>query len=259
MDKLNTKRIILLCMPIVFAVSLAITLAACMAQAGREVNDGVFGSDDGGTTVGEIPIINDFQTIEASSGLEFTSRGDGTCILTGIGECTDKNITVPERNSAGEEVQAVARSAFAGSASIGSVTLPSTVTVIGDYAFYNSSLTEINIPSGVTSVGEAAFSNCSSLKKITVASSNKSYCSVDGVLFSKDKSTLICYPSGKEGDTYTIRMGVGYIKSAAFMGCVYLKKVNYNGSYKDWQTVKIGANNDSLSGMSITFLTQTTK
>ncbi len=258
MDKLNTKRIIVLCLPIVFAVSLAITLAACMAQAGREVNDGVFGTSDGDGTIGELPTISDGQN-EASSGLEFTSRGDGTCVLTGVGDCADKNITVPEQSPDGETVQAIARSAFAGDTGIRRVTLPSTITTIGDYAFYESSLTEINIPSSVTSVGEAAFSNCRSLKKINVSGTNKSYCSVDGVLFSKDKSTLVCYPSGREGETYTIRMGVGYIKNAAFLGCVYLKSVSYNGSYKDWQTVKIGANNDSLSGMTINFLTQTTK
>ena len=258
MDKLNTKRIILLCLPIVFAVSLAITLAACMAQAGRGVNDGVFGTTENGESLGELPTISDAETV-ASVGLEFTSRGDGTCILSGIGECTDKDVTVPETSPDGETVKAVAKSAFTGNTDIRRVILPQTVTTVGDYAFYNSSMTEINIPSGVTSIGEAAFSNCSSLEKIVVSGSNKSYCSVDGVLFSKDKSTLICYPSGKRGETYTIRMGVGYIENAAFLGCVYLKSVNYNGSYKDWQTVKIGANNDSLSGMAITFLTQTTK
>ena len=258
MDKLNTKRIILLCLPIVFAVSLAITLAACMAQAGRGVNDGVFGTGDVTGSVSELPIISDGQN-EASSGLEFTSRGDGSCILTGVGECSDKDITIPERSPDGEKVLAIARSAFAGDTGIRRVTLPSTITTIGDYAFYESSLTEINIPSSVTSIGEAAFSNCSSLKRITVSGTNKSYCSVDGVLFSKDKSTLVCYPSGREGETYTIRMGVGYIKNAAFLGCVYLKSVSYNGSYKDWQTVKIGANNDSLSGMAINLLTTTTK
>ena len=257
MDKLNTKKILLMCLPIVFAVSLAITLAACMAQAGRKVGDGMFGTDTSGV-IGELPTISD-ENADFSDGLLFTSLGDGTCILSGIGTCSDKDLTVPEKSPAGDSVKAVARSAFMGSSKIGKVTLPKTLVSIGDYAFYNSSVTEINVPSGVTSIGEAAFASCTNLKGINVSGSNKNYCSVDGVLFSKDKSTIVCYPSGKEGESYTIRMGVGYIGNAAFLDCVYLKRVSYNGSYKDWQTVKIGANNDSLSGMEITFLTQTTK
>ena len=47
------------------------------------------------------------------------------------------------------------------------VSIPSSVTSIGNYAFYGChSLTEITIPSSVTSIGEASFGNCLSLKLI---------------------------------------------------------------------------------------------
>ena len=43
-----------------------------------------------------------------------------------------------------------------------------------------------------------------SLKEIEVDGSNPNYCSVDGVLYNKDKSELIYYPSGKEDATFKV-------------------------------------------------------
>ena len=49
------------------------------------------------------------------------------------------------------------------------ITIPNSVTEIGNYAFsYCSSLTNITIPNSVTEIGECAFSGCSSLKNITI-------------------------------------------------------------------------------------------
>lgn len=62
-------------------------------------------------------------------------------------------------------------------------------------------------------------------KTITVHPDNPYYCSEDGVLFTKDKKTLVCYPCGKEGESYTIPEGVTNIGEAAFVNNVYLKKV----------------------------------
>ena len=52
------------------------------------------------------------------------------------------------------------------------LTLPSGITSINDYAFYNcTSLTSILIPSSVTNIGESAFDGCSSLTSVTIGNS----------------------------------------------------------------------------------------
>ncbi len=254
MEKLNWKKILILCLPIVFAVSLAITLAACMAQAGKGVGDSFFGDSEGGVTEPSQPVISD-KPEAYSEGLTYTSRGDGTCVLTGLGTCRDGELRIPEKSPSGDAVVSIGTSAFLGNTTIKRVIFPSTLTSIGDYAFYGSSLTYVEIPSGVKSIGEGAFSSCTSLEAISVDGGNKYYASIDGVLFSKDKSTLICYPSGRKNTSYTIRYGVGTISSAAFLNCAYLEQVNYNGKAAEWVKVKIGANNGSLTSLTIKFLT----
>jgi hypothetical protein len=52
-----------------------------------------------------------------------------------------------------------------------SYTIPSSVTSIGNYAFYRCKLTSITIPSSVTSIGERAFFQCNNLTSITIPSS----------------------------------------------------------------------------------------
>ena len=54
----------------------------------------------------------------------------------------------------------------------GSLTIPSGVTAIGDYAFYNcKKLDNIVVPSGVTSIGDYSFRGCTNIRSISTPSS----------------------------------------------------------------------------------------
>ena len=98
---------------------------------------------------------------------------------------------------------------------------------IGAYAFAdNKSLTEITIPDYITSIESNAFNGCSALSNIMVDVSNTNFKSCDGVLYSKDGSTLISYPSAKSGKTYQIPEGVKIISDGAFSGCIQLEKIS---------------------------------
>ena len=137
--------------------------------------------------------------------------------VTSIGEysfydCKCTSITIP--NSA----TSIEKFAFIGSKFI-SITIPDSVISIGAGAFsICGNLESVMIPNNVTSIGEAAFGGCYSLKEISVDEINKSFSSVDGVLFDKSKTKLVCYPAGKD-TSYNIPSGVAEISNSAFDYC----------------------------------------
>lgn len=117
-----------------------------------------------------------------------------------------------------------------------SVTIGSSVTSIGDLTFSRcSNLKSLTIPNSVTSIGVDVFDNCSSLTTINVDAGNPNYSSDNGVLFDKNKTTLICYPAGKNG-AYVIPSSVSSIADYAFRfsGLTSLTIPNSVISIGDW-------------------------
>ena len=107
--------------------------------------------------------------------------------------------------------------AFMACHNLTSVSLPNSLTSIGDYAFYNcSNLTSVSLPSTLTSIGGSAFSYCRSLTSVSLP------------------STLTSIGKGAFQDCYsltsiTIPEKVTEIGASAFYCCFSLAIV-YNNS-----------------------------
>ncbi len=161
----------------------------------------------------------------SKSDLTFELNDDGkSYYVSGCNTSASGSLTIPSTYN-GKPVTSIGNWAFSSCSSLTSVTIPDSVTSIGSWAFsYCSSLTSITIPDSVTSIGNYAFEYCSKFTKINVSSNNKKYSSINGVLFNKNKTKLICYPGGKSG-SYIIPDSVTSIGSRAFYHCSNLTSV----------------------------------
>ena len=164
-----------------------------------------------------------------SASLSFVSNNNGTCTLTGIGNITDSYISIPSRSPEGDVVTAIAEKAF----------------------YSNGTIKAIEIPSTVMSIGNMAFSNCRSLLYIAVDNENTMFKDIDGVLFSKDMSTLICYPSGSGMSSFDMPASVKTVSDMAFYNCSALKTVTYPGTVEEWSNIAVGEQNYGLISASI--------
>ena len=82
------------------------------------------------------------------------------------------DIIIPEKVKGNDGVEYIVASlgeSFYGCSGLTSITIPSSVTSLGEYCFYDcSGLTSITIPSSVTSLGNSCFASCSGLASVTI-------------------------------------------------------------------------------------------
>ena len=154
-------------------------------------------------------VCKDCGTKRPSEGLNYTSNGDGTCYVSGIGSCwNNKQIVIPTISPEGWTVVGIREYAFEYCLNLTSVTIPNSVTSIGNGAFHGCTrLTSVTIPDSVTSIGEYAFYDCTSLTSVTILNS------------------------------------VTSIGRNAFAWCSSLTTIYYTGTPSEWDEVNIGDSN----------------
>ncbi len=152
----------------------------------------------------------------------------GTLTISGTGDMTNYSLddvapwgtndvkTVVIENG----VTSIGDFAFNKCIELSNITLSDSVTTIGEQAFRNCRrLIQVTISKKVTSIGDRAFLGCQKLTSVDVDYDNQYYSSTDGILFNKDKTTLILFPHAKSVQEYSVPEEVTHIADRAFYGC----------------------------------------
>lgn len=188
------------------AVTLLLTLAMPVAMAADERKSGAF---------------------------TYRIKGNGTAAITGYewgSQWIGEEIYIP-RMLDGYTVTEIANSAFSAADERGftaendrkivsSLVIPDTVTVIGEQAFMGCDFTcvSISIPASVQHIGAGAFSDLGrEFKQFTINGNNKTYATIDGILYNKVQKELVACPKYGGLESNTIPEG---IKSIGAYSCV---------------------------------------
>lgn len=121
------------------------------------------------------------------------------------------------------------------------------LAALGDFALSKcTTLYDIALPSSVTEIGNYVFLSSATVTKITVDSSNQTYCIMNDMLMNKDQTYLIYCP---QKDNCEIPDTVTSIAPGAFADTSSLTQVIYDGYWGQWLEVEIGENNQYLNDM----------
>ncbi len=129
----------------------------------------------------------------------------------------EKNIKIPN------SIKKIGIGAFWNCTSLIAVEIPNGLEIIGGDAFYYChNLKSLNIPKSVQIIGNDPFAACPLL---TLTNESPNFILNEGVLYNKEKDTLIHYPINNSSKKFVIPDGVKYIGKHAFYNCINLKSI----------------------------------
>ena len=173
--------------------------------------------------------------------------------VTSIGSCAFRSCSKLTSITIPDSVTSMGSNCFEGCYALTSIAIPDNITDLGNgflrdcyslvfvklpkklknlrsQTFYGcGALASINIPESVVDIDPEFLYQCLSLVSINVDSKNNHYLDIEGVLFNKNKTTIISYPSGKSNE-YVIPDGVTSIGSCAFQSCSKLTSITIPNS-----------------------------
>lgn len=141
--------------------------------------------------------------VDGTNGLEYTYWPTyDTYYITGSGTAVNESKLIIPSKYMGKTVVYVYKNSLTNMPNLETVEFSqdSKITAIYENAFANCpKLKTVNIPASVTNLSGSFAPNCPSLESVVVNSENKTYSSLDGVLYNKDKNQIFFYPPAKTG------------------------------------------------------------
>ena len=123
---------------------------------------------------------------------------------------------------------------FAFFSQLKSVSIPNSVRSIGPGAFFScDQLRTCTIPKNVQTIGWNPFACCTNLTSVFVDIDNPYFISCEGIVFTKDLTSVVSCPSGKSG-AYILPDSVINVLECAFWGCRFLNEVIFPENWNLW-------------------------
>ena len=190
--------------------------------------------------------VGDYSFIECGS-LREISLPEG---LVSIGEAAFYNAYNLHSVTLPQSLQVIGTAAFADCINLETLNMGSQVCEVGEYAFQQTLITAFHFPASLTTYDPLAFFGSSisqytadSISQYTADSQNPSFKAENGVLFTKDGSTLLDYPTGKRDTSYAIPNGVVTVGGSAFIKNTALQQVSIPATVTtigDWAFARSG-------------------
>lgn len=203
--------------------------------------------------------LADNEPVGGSCGKSVTwALKDGTLTISGTGEMAyyDGDNPAPWKKH-GEEIK--------------SVVVADGVTKLSGAMFDGlTAATAVSFGSKVSGLDGNMLGLAHALESITVSDKNASYCVKDGVLYSKDMTTLVRYPESKAGTAFTVPDGVKVIGSDAFSSCNNLTSLTLPTSVttlerfsvyacENLKSIKLPSKLDSIGDFAFAYCTSLTE
>ncbi len=229
----------------------------------KDINGNVHGSD---YIELNLDHSRDYEQIPTEKGTLYADVSGEEAVITGYsGE--DEELTIPAEVG-GKKVTEIGRYALAVS-TLQKIVLPDGLKTIGIEALSGTGITVLEIPDSVEEIQRGAFNNvknitsvrlpeslakigsvpfngCANLAEITISGAvfdqyevdedNENFTVTDGLLMSKDGSTLVAVPAGIEGDLY-VPEGTIYIQYYALTECDRIKDIYLPASILDFGSI----------------------